>query len=70
MTIETTAGTRDWLNQGPFTPNSEGQRGANAQHKVEEPGRYGIRNDRLDEFNKRVVCIKATKISPGKKRKK
>ncbi|HKW20688.1 MAG TPA: hypothetical protein VJO13_04875 [Ktedonobacterales bacterium] len=46
MEIETDSGTRDWLKDQGF------------DYKPNEPGRYGIPWDCLDEFNQRIRNIR------------
>ena len=50
MTIETRPGTREWLTSEGF------------ESKSNEPGRYGIPWNRLEEFNQRIVRIRIQRI--------
>jgi RHS repeat-associated protein len=51
MTIEAEPGTRDWLKQFELKPSNE-------------PGRYAIPAERLEEFNKRLHCVTVEPIHP------
>lgn len=50
MTIETQPGTREWL------------AGEGFESKANEPGRFGIPWNRLEEFNQRVIRIRIQRL--------